>query len=39
MEINSIYGEATLETLVNLNEKLGLGFVIEDGVITNIVTD
>jgi len=38
MELNLIYGnEATLEDLVELHDKKGFEFVIEDGVITNVL--
>lgn len=38
MEISLIYGgEATLEDLIELNEKKGVQFVIEDGVITDVI--
>ena len=38
MEISLIYGgEAKLEDLIELNEKKGVQFVIEDGVITDVI--
>ena len=38
MELNLIYGgQATLEELIELHEKKGFEFVIEDGVITNVL--
>ena len=38
MEINLILGgNATLEDLVELNEKMGYEFVIEDGQITEVI--
>ena len=37
MELNLIYGgQATLEELIELHEKKGFEFVIEDGVITDV---
>lgn len=38
MELNLIYGGcATLEDLVELNEKKGFEFIIEDGKCTDVV--
>lgn len=38
MDTNLIYGgEATLEDLYELNEKKGIEFVIENGMITGII--
>lgn len=38
MDMNLICGgEATLEDLIELHEKNGFEFVIEDGVITNVI--
>ena len=38
MELNLIYGgQATLEELIELHEKKGFEFVIEDGVITDVL--
>lgn len=38
MEFSLIYGgNATLEDLVELHEKKGFEFVVEDGVITNVL--
>ncbi len=38
MELNLIYGgQATLEDLYELHEKKGFEFVIEDGVIVNVL--
>lgn len=38
MELELIYcGQATLEDLCELNEKKGYEFVIEDGVITDVL--
>lgn len=38
MDLNLIYGgQATLEDLYELHEKKGIEFVIEDGVITNVL--
>lgn len=38
MELNLLYGqEATLEDLCELHDKKGFEFVIEDGVITDVL--